>query len=218
MAIHFPGESPDYRAARNALLEAEIDLRKHTERVAALRRALPMGGEIPEDYVFDEGGTRPRLSELFGDKRTLVLYSFMYGPHMEKPCPMCTSFLDGLDAQAHHLGERVALAVAARSPIARIREFARTRPWNRLRLLSCEGTTYARDYHGEDARDNQWPMMNVFAKKGGKVVHFWGTEMLYAAGEAGEDTRHIDAMWPLWNVLDVTPEGRGEKWYPKLAY
>jgi predicted dithiol-disulfide oxidoreductase (DUF899 family) len=142
----------------------------------------------------------------------------MYGPAMKAPCPMCTSFLDALDAQAPHLEQTVALAVSAKSPIARIHGFARTRPWTHLRLLSSAGSTYQRDYFGEDNDGAQLPMMNVFSKKGGKVHHFWGSEMLYAKSPRGEDTRHIDAMWPLWNVLDLTPGGRGKSWYPALRY
>jgi predicted dithiol-disulfide oxidoreductase (DUF899 family) len=228
-SIRFPGETQSYREARDALLAAEIDLKKQVEAVAALRRALPPGGPVPEDYTFDEGGADPadvttaravRLSELFGDKKTLVLYSYMYGPAMSAPCPMCTSFLDALDGQAHHLGRSVALAVAARSPIQRVRELAHGRGWTRLRLLSSAGSTYHPDYHGEDASGAQMPMMNVFTRVGSRVHHFWGSEMLYASDRAkdGIDARHIDMLWPLWNVLDLTPEGRGTTWYPALRY
>jgi predicted dithiol-disulfide oxidoreductase (DUF899 family) len=228
----FPGESPAYRDARDALLAAELELKKKTEQVAALRRRLPLGGEVKEDYAFDEvvapiadatDETRVRsvrLSELFGDKSTLVLYSYMYGPSMKAPCVMCTSFLDGIDGQAHHIRQTVALAVTAKSPIARVRELARGRGWRRLRLLSSAGSTYQRDYFGESDTGDQWPMMNVFAKKDGKVHHFWGSEMLFASDRAkdGVDSRHIDIMWPLWNVLDLTPGGRGETWHPTLKY
>jgi predicted dithiol-disulfide oxidoreductase (DUF899 family) len=225
----FPGESAAYRDARDALLKAEIELKVRTEQVAALRRSLPPGGE-PHDYAFEEGPADPsdpsgavrpvRLSELFGDKPTLVLYSYMYGPAMKAPCPLCTSFLDGLEGQAHHIRQTVALAVTAKSPIARIRELARGRGWRRLRLVSSAQNTYQRDYHGEDAEGHQMPMMNVFVKRDGGVRHFWGSEMLHASDRAGDgmDSRHIDIMWPLWNVLDLTPGGRGETWYPALKY
>lgn len=225
--ITFPNESASYRQARNELLEAEDELRKLTERVAALRRKLPMGGAVPVDYPFQEGAAdladattvRPvKLSELFGDKSTLVLYSFMYGPEMEHPCPLCTSFLDGLNGQAHHIRQSVALAVTAKSPIERIRDFARGRGWTRLRLVSSAGSSYQRDYHGELDSAEQWPMMNVFAKRGDGVHHFWGSELLFAPQSPGMDSRHIDIMWPLWNVLDLTPGGRGETWYPQLRY
>jgi predicted dithiol-disulfide oxidoreductase (DUF899 family) len=227
--VHFPNETPEYRAARRELLAAEVELRRRTEDVAALRRRLPLGGRVPEDYVFDEGtgqdGGHPhapgtaRLSELFApDRDTLVLYSFMYGPAMPRPCPMCTSFLDGLDGQAHHLTQRVSLAVTARSPIARIRAFAEERGWRRLRLLSDAGNDYHRAYLGESPDGKQLPMMNVFVKRDGAVFHHWGSEVLYAGDDPGQNSRHIDSMWPLWNVLDLTPGGRGETFFPKLAY
>ncbi|HEX9310794.1 MAG TPA: DUF899 family protein, partial [Gemmatimonadaceae bacterium] len=148
--IRFPGESQTYRSARDALLDAEIDLRRKIESVAEQRRSLPLGGEIPEDYAFEElvsvnGAPRKRkvkLSDLFANgKDTLILYSFMYGPEMERPCPSCTSILDSLDGEAPHVVQRVSLAVVARSPIGRILEFAKERDWRNLRLLSSVGTT-----------------------------------------------------------------------------
>ena len=226
--VHFPGENKAYRDARTELLKAEIDLKRQTEKVAALRRGLPLGGEVTTDYVFDEGAKdiadaktvkQIHLRDLFGDKDTLVLYSFMYGPNMKAPCPMCTSFLDALDRQAEALSQTVALAISAKSPIGRVRDFARERGWSQLRLLSSAGSTYQKDYLGEDEEGHQMPMMNVFVKRGGKVHHFWGSEMLYADERTKEtDSRHIDMMWPLWNVLDLTPGGRGATWYPKLRY
>jgi predicted dithiol-disulfide oxidoreductase (DUF899 family) len=227
MPIRFPGESPSYRTARNKLLAAEVALRGKTEDVAALRRKMPLGGKLKQDYAFEEGGRdmadkntvrTVHLSDLFGDKDTLVLYSYMYGPNMDAPCPMCTSFLDGLDAQAPHISQTVALAVTAKSPIARIREFARGRGWQNLRLVSSHGTTYQHDYHGETAGGDQMPMMNIFVKRKGKIHHFWASEMLHAKSKKGTDSRHIDAIWPLWNVLDLTPGGRGKDWYPALEY
>jgi predicted dithiol-disulfide oxidoreductase (DUF899 family) len=221
--IRFPGESDAYRAARNELLEAERELRAQTERVAALRRKLPPGGEVREDYVFEEGVAPVRdvkLSELFGDKQSLVLYSFMYGPNAKAPCPLCTSFLDALEAQADHISQQVALAVVAKSPSPRIHEFTDPRGWKRLRLVSSNRSTYHRDYHGELPNGGQMPMMNVFTKTDGKVRHFWGSELLYATDREAEgiDSRHIDILWPLWNVLDLTPQGRGKTWYPQLSY
>ena len=217
--VHFPNETPEYRVARGELLDAERDLRRRTEEVAALRRRLPLGGRVPEDYVFDDVGGKVRLSELFAPGHdALVLYSFMYGPAMARPCPMCTSFLDGLDGQAHHITQRVSLAVTARSPLARVRAFGEERGWRRLRLLSDADTDYHRTYHGETPAGGQLPMLNVFAKRDGAVHHFWGSELLHAEDEPGQNARHIDPMWALWNVLDVTPGGRGEKFFPKLAY
>ena len=218
--LSFPGESAEYRAARERLLQSEIALRRQTEAVAAERRALPPGGVVPEDYVFHEGadGRPVTLSELFGEKAVLVLYSYMYGPAMARPCPSCTSMLDSLDGQVEALSQRVAVAVVAQSPIERIREFATERGWRNMRLVSADGTTYQRDYKGEDAQGHQQPMLNVFEKAAdGAIRHVWATELLYAPLEPGQDPRHIDMVWPLWNFLDLSPEGRGD-FRPSLAY
>ena len=219
-SARFPGESRSYRRARNKLLQAEAKLRKQVEQVAALRRKLPAGGEAPQDYEFEEDGSRKvRMSQLFErSKDSLILYSFMYGPNMEKACPMCTAFLDSLDGVAPHIAQRVNLAVVAKSPIARIREYARGRGWRNLRLLSSAGNTYNRDYHGESPDGRQMPSLNVFVRRGGAIRHFFHTELLFAKEEKGQNARHLDMAWPLWNVLDFTPEGRGSDWYPKLEY
>ena len=217
--LHFPNEDRTYRQARDELLRAEAELRRQIERVAAQRRALPPGGVVPEDYVFEEGEeARPvRLSELFGDKETLVLYSFMYGPAMERPCPLCSSMLDGLDGQVQPITQRVALAVAARSPIARIRAAGAERGWRRLRLISSANNNYHRDYLGESPTGDQWPMLNVFNRRGGEIRHAWASELFFAPAEPGQDPRHIDMIWPLWSVLDLTAGGRGD-WRPPLDY
>ena len=219
-AVRFPNESPDYRAARDEILQAEIALRRRVEEVAAMRRRLPLGGAVLEDYVFDEGdGRRVRLSELFvRPDASLVLYNFMYGPKMAAACPMCTSFLDGLDANAPHLTQRVNLAVVAKSPIARIQSHARERGWRHLRLLSSAGNTFNRDYFGENADESQNPLLHVFVRRGAVVHHAYATELYFVPADPGQNPRHIDPMWPLWNVLDMTPDGRGADWYPKLSY
>ena len=223
-AEHFPGENAAYRKARNKLLKEEMALRRHIEAVAAQRRKLPLGGKVSEDYVFegvDElmGTRRVRLSELFAPgKDTLVIYSYMYGPNMERPCPMCTSMLDALEGNAAHISQRVNLVVVAKSPLPRILAFAQERGWRRLRLLSSAGNSYNLDYHGEDAECHQWPMLNVFMKRNGKVYHFWASELMFMPAEKGQEPRHVDFIWPLWNVLDATPEGRGKDWHPKLSY
>jgi predicted dithiol-disulfide oxidoreductase (DUF899 family) len=216
--MKFPNESKQYRAARDKLLKAEIALRKEVEAVAALRRKLPSGGEVPEDYVFDGQDGKVKLSELFKNGNTLVAYSFMYGPKMQQPCPMCTSIIDGLNGNAVHIAQRTRLVVVAKSPIGRILEFARGRGWSNLKFVSSEPNSYNRDYHGEDEKGAQWPMLNVFYKAAGKIRHAWGSEMLTAKLERGQDPRHVDMLWPLWNVLDFTPEGRGTNWRPKLSY
>jgi predicted dithiol-disulfide oxidoreductase (DUF899 family) len=223
--IRFPGESEQYRVAREELLRAEIELRRHTEEVAAQRRALPLGGPVPTDYVFDEGSTHDegvrsvRLSELFADgSDTLLLYSFMYGPNAPSACPMCTSFIDAIDGELEHLTERVAFAVVARSPIERFREHARSRGWRRARLLSSSANTFNADYHAETADGTQNPLAHVFVSEDGVVRHSYTTELLFAPTEGGQSPRHLDPMWPLWNVLDLTPQGRGWDWWPQLSY
>src|ERR1700736_1940858 len=148
--LRFPGESADYRAARNALLAEEMELRRQTERVAAQRRALPSGGALAEDYLFEGPDGPVKLSELFPPgEDSLAIYSFMYGPEREEPCPGCTHFLDGLDGMVEHISQRLRLAVGAKSPLARIPTLARARGWRRLPLLSTAGTTYDRDYLGD---------------------------------------------------------------------
>jgi predicted dithiol-disulfide oxidoreductase (DUF899 family) len=225
--VRFPGESPSYRAARNKLLDAEIEMRRAIEAAAAQRRTLPLGGEIPENYRFHEivrapGGEEIRavtISELFArGMNSLIVYSFMYGPEMARPCPLCTSIIDALDGEAPHVVQRTNLAIVAKSPIKRIREFAAERGWRNVRLLSSEGTTYNRDYQGENSAGDQMPALNVFVRRGEKIYHTYCTELLFAPSEAGQDGRHVDTIWPLWNLFDFTPEGRGEKWNPKLSY
>jgi len=222
--IRFPGESAAYRSARNALLEDEMALRAQIEKVAAKRRKLPIGGKIPENYVFEEigpEGTRRqvRLSDLFAPgKDTLIVYSYMFGPKMATPCVSCTSMLDGLEGQSDHVNQRVNLAVVAKSPIDRVMTVASDRGWKRLRLLSSAGNTYNHDYHGESENEDQRPSLNVFVKRNGAIHHFYHSELLYAPGDKGQDARHIDMYWPLWNLFDATPEGRGTSWYPRLSY
>ena len=223
-AVSYPGETPAYRRARDKLLKAEMELRRHTEAVAVQRRKLPQGGELLEDYLFEEsdkaGGVRSvRISELFApDKHTLVLYNFMFGPAMQRACPSCTAMLDALDGNAKHISQRVNLAVVARSPLPRILSHARDRGWYGLRFLSSAGNSYNRDYHGEDAKGSQQPMLNVFVKRGDTIRHFWGSEIAFAPPEKGQDSRHVDFLFPLWSVFDITPDGRGKDWHPRLSY
>jgi predicted dithiol-disulfide oxidoreductase (DUF899 family) len=220
--IHFPNESPAYRQARNALLDEEMELRRQVERVAAQRRALPPGGELLEDYVFEaaDAGGKPKRMALSGlftpGKDTLAIYSFMFGPERERPCPGCTHFLDSLDGAARHIQQRLNLAVVAKSPLPRILDFAKERGWRWLPLLSTAGNTYDRDYFGDSAgitpgvrkqqkfKDGEeWdmPIMNVFRRDGGAIRHFWGSELLYVPPEPGQEYRHNDLLDPLWNVF-----------------
>jgi predicted dithiol-disulfide oxidoreductase (DUF899 family) len=225
-SVRFPGESETYRSRRDDLLDAEIELRRNLESVAAKRRSLPPGGQVPKDYAFDEapddGATAARkvtLSKLFAaGKDTLIIYSFMFGPQMAQPCVMCTSILDALDGEAPHVVQRVNLAVVAKSPIARIMEFAKPRGWRNLRLLSSADCGYNQDYHAESAAGDQLPALNVFVRRDGAIRHFYSTELLYVPFDPGQDGRHVDLIWPLWNLFDFTPDGRGEKWYPRLSY
>ena len=217
-SVRFPGENQSYRSARDELLDAEIALRRSLEDVAAKRRKLPLGGEIREDYTFDSEKGPIRLSQLFADgKDTLVIYSFMFGPKMKEACPSCTSILDGMDGQAPHIMQRVNFAVSAKSPLERIRKYARERGWRNLPLLSSANNTYNHDYHAEEANGGQLPALNVFVRRNGRIHHFYSTELLYAPKEKGQDFRHVDLIWPLWNVFDYTPDGRGD-WNPRLAY
>jgi predicted dithiol-disulfide oxidoreductase (DUF899 family) len=226
MNLSFPNESTDYRAARNRLLQREIELRRMTEAIAEARRELPPGGIVPQDYVFQQAGpggtpTEVRLSELFvGGLDTLVIYNFMFPRALddEGPCPHCTSMLDALDGAAQHITQRVNFAIVAKAPLPRILAHAHQRGWRGLRLLSSASTAYNRDYFGEDAEGAQRPMLNVFRREGEVIRHFWGSELLDAPTEPGQDPRHVDSIDPQWNLLDFTPEGRGTDWYPELNY
>jgi len=242
MSITFPGESAEYRAARDRLLDQEVELRRAMEAVAAARRELPPGGPVPEDYVFrgvgpDGAHSDVRLSKLFAPgKDSLVIYSFMFPRHSgdqrpgprtgqtallpleEGPCPSCTALLDQLDGAAEHSGQRINLAIVAKSPLPRILAFAEERGWRRLRLLSSAANTYNRDYHGETAEGSQMPMLNVFHREGETIRHFWGSELLYAATDPGQDPRHAGALEPLWNLFDLTPGGRPTDWQEQLSY
>jgi predicted dithiol-disulfide oxidoreductase (DUF899 family) len=227
--VRFPGETDEYRRARDELLRAEVDLRRKTEAVAAQRRTLPLGGEPQTDYSFEEsagesGETRTvRLSELFQDgKDTLVLYSLMFLPGESGPldhgCPACTSIIDAVDGQAPHLTQTINLAVAAKAPIEQFREHARTRGWRHIRLLSAAETTYNRDYYTETPEGAQRPIATVFVRRGGRIHHSWSSELAFAETDPGEHPRHVDFMWPLWNILDLTPAGRPGDWNPRLEY
>jgi predicted dithiol-disulfide oxidoreductase (DUF899 family) len=213
---HFPNESPEYREARNHLLSEEIELRRHVERVAALRRALPPGGEIPEDYMFEGSNGAVRLSQLFGDKDTLVIYSMMLGPQRERACPMCTAMLTSWEGTARNLRERVALAVTARSPIGRLLDFKKERGWQNLQIYSDADGDYTRSYVSAD--DGDVPGLAVFTRGNGTVRHFWSGEMSGEMADPGQDPRGAPDLDSLWTILDLTPAGRGATWYPKLEY
>ena len=242
MSIAFPGEPADYRAARDRLLEQEIELRRVTEAVAAARRALPPGGPVTEDYVFEGTGadgaqTNVKLSELFEPgKNSLAIYNFMFprdpgdtspGPAIgktallslaESPCPSCTALLDQLDGTAEHARQHINFAVVAKTSLQRLLTFADERGWRRLRLLSSAGNTYNRDYHGETADGIQRPMLNVFDRDPDTIRHFWGSELLYAPTDGDQEPRHVGTLEPLWNLFDLTREGRPNNWWEQLSY
>lgn len=226
--IRFPNENNEYREARNKLLLAEIELRRKIEEVAALRRALPKGGEVKEDYLFEESATslddlntvnQIRLSDLFSEnKNSLVIYSFMYGPEMAEPCPSCTSLLDALNGSSQDIHQRVNFVVVAKSPIQRIRQWANKRGWKYLRLLSSSQNTYNLDYFAETEEGSQLPALNIFFKSETDIYHTYNTEMLFVSSDENQEPRHVDLLWPLWNLFDLTPEGRGKDWHPILEY
>jgi predicted dithiol-disulfide oxidoreductase (DUF899 family) len=241
MNIAYPRESAEYRAARERLLEREIELRREMEAVAAARRDLPPGGIVPEDYVFHgpgAGGSAVdvRLSELFAPgKDSLAIYSFMFPrdptderpgaatgetarlPLVEQPCPSCVALLDQLDGLVEHAEQHVSLVVIAKSPLPRVLAFADERGWQRLRLLSSADTTYNRDYLAETPEGHQRPMLNVFHRDGDTIRHFWGSELLYAPTDRGQEPRHVGTIEPLWNLFDLTREGRPD-WDEQLSY
>jgi predicted dithiol-disulfide oxidoreductase (DUF899 family) len=216
--VRFPNESEAYRRARDALLAEEIELRRHIERVAEQRRALPPGGAVPEDYSFlDERGP-VRFADLFGDKQTLAVYSYMFGPERDRPCPMCTSLLSAWDGEARDIEQRIALAVVARAPIERLLAFRRERGWRHLRLYSDVEGAFSRDYHALGPNGGDDAAFNVFTSRDGTIRHFWSAEMGFETADPGQDPRGAPDLMPIWTVLDSTPEGRGTDWYPKLEY
>jgi len=239
VGVRFPGETPEYREARDLLLGQERELRHAMEVVAATRRALPPGGPVPEDYVFQGPGPddETRLSELFPPGRdTLVVYHFMFPRHLgddrpgpqsgksaelplsQGPCPSCTALLDQLEGAVEHVSPHLDFAVVARAPLAHLLTFATERGWRRLRFLSCAGTTFSRDYHAETADGQPAPMLNVFHRGNGEIRHFWGSELYYEPTEAGQDPRHVGTIEPVWNIFDLTPRGRGTGWNEQFCY
>ena len=243
MNISFPGESAEYRAARDRLFDKEIGLRRAMEEVAAARRQLPPGSPVPEDYAFDGLGpdgkpAKVRLSELLPPgSGSLVIYNFMFprypqdtrpGPAAgstsklkleEGPCPSCVAFLDQLDGAAGHMkAAGLAFVVIAKAPLGRLLAFASERGWRSLRMLSSAGNSFKRDYHAETAEGHQMPMLTVFQRVDGEIRHFWSSEMFYAPAAPGQDPRHAGTLEPLWNMMDLTPEGRPSGWNEQLHY
>lgn len=215
----FPGESDAYRVARRALLAEEIEFRRHLTRVAAQRRALPPGPVIEKDYRFhDANGADVGLIDLFGGKDTLVTYFWMYGPQRERPCPMCTNWLGAVNGNATDIAQRVSLKILGRSTVERQMVFGQERGWQHLDFVQTTGDTYANDLGLLNADGTENPALVVYRREGATVRLFWSSGMKRAMADPGQDPREVPDIATLWNILDLTPEGRGTDWYPKLAY
>ncbi len=215
----FPGASPEYEAARKALVAEEIEFRRHMTRLTEQRRALPPGPVISKNYRFkDEQAFEVGLLDLFGDKDTLVAYFWMYGPHRERPCPMCTNWLGAVNGNAADIKQRVALKILGRSPVERQYAFAQERGWRDLDFVQTLGDDYAKDIGSLLPGECEEPSLVVFKRDGDQVRLFWAAEMTREMADPGEDPRLAPDIASLWSVLDLTPEGRGTDWYPKLRY
>jgi predicted dithiol-disulfide oxidoreductase (DUF899 family) len=204
--LRYPNESRAYRAARDELLKQEQELIDKVKAVASKRRSLPPGGRLKEDYVFqwaNDGklGKEVKFSELFAGKNTLLIYSFMFGPNWDKPCPSCTSLVDGFDRTWYNVTQSgAAFAAIAKAPAEKINAWARERGWSQIDLVSGYDSPFQADYKCQgDSDDMQYPVMHCFMKRAGGIFHFWGTETT---------ANHVDTVWPFWNLMDFTPEGR----------
>jgi predicted dithiol-disulfide oxidoreductase (DUF899 family) len=219
-----PNESAEYRKAREALLAEEIELNRHIARVAAQRRALPPGGVVRGDYQFMgeassvQGANPCGVADLFGDKDTLFVYNWMYGPKRQRPCPMCTALLSALNGNADHIRQHVAMAIVALSPIERQVAFKVERGWTNLPLYADMNGEFSQDYHAimDDGIDTA--AINVFTRRDGVIRHFWGAELGFESADPGKDPTTEPDLMVLWNVLDLTPAGRGTDWYPSITY
>jgi predicted dithiol-disulfide oxidoreductase (DUF899 family) len=184
--VTIPNESAEYRAARTALLAQEIELRRHIARVAEQRRAPPPGGPVAGDYRFEGENGPTDFAGLFADKEALVVCSYIFGPERERPCPMCTNTLGAWEGNAADIGQRVSLAVVARSPIERLIAWKRERGWRSLRLFSDLNGAYSRDYFGILPNGSEVPGLNVFTRRGGTIRHFWSGEMTSSTADPGQ--------------------------------
>jgi predicted dithiol-disulfide oxidoreductase (DUF899 family) len=213
--LRYPNESREYRAARDALMKEEQELVDKVKALAARRRSLPRGGHLKEDYTFqwaNDGkvGKSVKFSELFGDQSTLLIYSFMFGPNWDKPCLSCTSLMDGFDRSWYQVSRDAAFVAIAKAQPDRINAWARERGWSQIPLVSGLSSGYQADYKCQgDSDDMQMPVMHVFTKSDGKIFHFWGTELT---------ANHVDTVWPYWNLMDFTPEGRPDRSTPPQNY
>jgi len=208
-----------YAVARDAIVEAEHEVSRAVEALAAQRRAQPVGSLV-RDYEFIEGpreiqagdqASVVRIGELFGEHPSLMLYNFMFDGTTTEPCAMCTSLIDGYDGVAADLEQRVGFAVVAPAPLDPLRAYGRGRGWRNVRLLSDPEGTYSRDSGGITAAGDLRSLMTVFTRRDGHVRHFYTS--LKPPSAEGQDDRHLDLVWALWGALDLTPEGRGD-WRP----
>jgi predicted dithiol-disulfide oxidoreductase (DUF899 family) len=212
----YPNESKEYREARNTLLKDEQELVDKVKAVAAKRRGLPLGGLLKEDYVFQSAndgkvGQSVKFSDLFDGKNTLLVYSFMFGPNWDNPCPSCTSLVDGFDRAWYQVTQSGAAFVAiAKAPADRINAWAKRRGWSQIALVSGSDSPYQADYKCQgESDDMQWPVMHVFRRQDENIYHFWGTEL---------SANHVDTVWPYWNLMDYTPEGRPDFLTPPQSF
>jgi predicted dithiol-disulfide oxidoreductase (DUF899 family) len=218
-AVRIPGESAEYRAARTALLAEEIELRRQMERVAAQRRALPPGGPVDGDYRFETEDGPTDFAALFGGRQTLAVYSYMFGPQRARPCPMCTNLLDAWEGNAADIEQNISLVVVARSPIAKLVAWKRERGWKHLRLASDLNDAFSGDYGAVSPGGDEAGILSVFTRRDGTIRHFWSNEMGQPTADPGQDIRGVAETYaPLWHMLDTTPEGRSDDWYPSLNY
>jgi predicted dithiol-disulfide oxidoreductase (DUF899 family) len=215
----FAGESEAYSQARKKLLAEEIEFRRHMTRLSEQRRALPPGPVIPTSYRFKlADGSEVGLRELFGTQNTLITYFWMYGPERDRPCPMCTNWLGGVNGNALDIEQRAALKVLGRSPVDRQRAFATERGWKHLDFVQTLGDAYAKDLRVLDDKGNEGAAIVIYKRIGDEVRLFYAVEMPPAAADPGQDPRTAPDIAPLWSLLDLTPEGRDPHWYPKLSY
>jgi predicted dithiol-disulfide oxidoreductase (DUF899 family) len=217
--LRIPNESAAYRAARTALLAEEIELRRHMERVAVQRRALPTGAPVSGDYRFDTEAGPTDLAGLFGDQQTLAIFSYMFGPQRQSPCPMCTNLIDGWEGNAIDIGQHMAFVVVARSSFDRLTALKRERGWTNLRLASDLTEAYSRDYFALQPDGSENGSLSIFTRSDGTIRHFWSNEMTFSTADPGQDPRGtVESYAPVWTMLDATPEGRAPDWYPSLSY
>jgi predicted dithiol-disulfide oxidoreductase (DUF899 family) len=219
MQTPFPGESEAYREARTVLLAEEIEFRRHMTRLVEQRRALPPGPVIEKDYRFRDGeGNEVGLLDLFGRHDTLVTYFWMYGPQRQRPCPMCTNWLGAVDGNGMDIAQRVSLKILGRSSVERQMAFAAERGWRHLDFVQTVGDDYAHDLGliNDDGSEN--PALVVFRRDGNRVRLFWSSAMSRDMADPGQDPRDAPDIASLWSILDLTPEGRGTDWYPRLSY